>query len=103
MGDSGRFTIGFPEFLSIDPGLFAPGNRRAGIATGRVRGPAQIAPRHIMGRGGRLGCNGFVIGRLSPYNLPRFGQLAASAFYDANDFRLKPMNRPPGRKNHGAL
>ena len=103
MGDSGRFTIGFPEFLSIDPGLVAPGHRRAGGAIARVRTTAQSAPRHIVGRGGRYGCNGFVIGRLSPYNLPRFGQLAAPALYDANDFRLKPINRPSGRKNDGAL
>lgn len=103
MGDSGRFTIGFPEFLSIDPGLFAPGHRRAGMAVRRVRNPVQSAPRHIMDRGGRFSCNGFVIGRLSPYNFPRFGQLAAPAFRDANDFRLKPIDRPPGRKNYGAL
>ena len=103
MGDSGRFTIGFPEFLSIDPGLFAPGHRRAGMAVRRVRIPVQSAPRHIVDRGGRCGCNGFVIGRPSPYNLPRFGQLAAPASYDANDFRLKPINRPSGRKNDGAL
>jgi len=105
MGNSGRFTIGFPGFLSIDPGPVAPrfGSRRGVLAIQRDLELAQIALLHIMDRGGRSCCNGFVIGRLSPYNFPRFGQLAAPAFRDANDFRLKPIDRPPGRKNYGAL
>jgi hypothetical protein len=58
---------------------------------------------HTIYRVGLRCCNRFVIGQLSPYNLPRFDQPAATASGEANDFRLQPINRPPGRKNYGAL